>query len=238
MRPIRDESQLEMSIHDRRVHPLPSLHDLPENQIRQVLFDSSYRRFCIVRNPYARLVSAWVDKIRQVEPAFELICCEILRHARNAERHAVPTFREFVSWVVETNDPNSCDIHWRPQQNLLYPDLINYGFVLKFEDLYNDLQRFFDSDSSTRGLNAKQLISSNRYNGSLPANLSGLYDPSLVEQVSKFWASDFSVFDYDATSWLEFRAKVGPNYTELESSALSAIRARNAVIRQMGLTRG
>ncbi|MGD9658872.1 MAG: sulfotransferase family 2 domain-containing protein, partial [Methylocystis sp.] len=129
--PMGDESQAEMCIHYREVNPLPSPFDLPREQAREVLYGKSYRRFCLVRNPYSRIVSAWADKIRQIEPGYANVCADILKHnARAASINSAPTFSEFCEWLVQTNNADRCDPHWMPQTKLLLPELIQYDYVI------------------------------------------------------------------------------------------------------------
>jgi hypothetical protein len=228
------ETQLEMCIHYREVHPLPSLNDFDEQQAREILEDPEYRRFCVVRNPFTRLVSVWANKIRQQEPGYRnTTCLAVLKHAGRDDSAGPPTFREFVKWVLDTNDPRTCDNHWRSQKYLLYPDLINYGFVLKVENLSGDLQQLFDSASSTKELDARQLLAKYNYNESLPLSYGALYDRHLAEQVSDFYSDDFAVFGYDKNSWTSLSANSDPGVAEIEAAALTAIRQRNMVIEQL-----
>src|SRR5262249_28283680 len=88
----RSESNLEMCVHNRNVHPLPSLNDFPNQQVRDILH--RYRTFCVVRNPFTRLVSAWANKIRQHEPGYGEICASIAEH-RKAPSSAAISFRDF-----------------------------------------------------------------------------------------------------------------------------------------------
>jgi hypothetical protein len=227
------ETQLEMCIHYRDVHPLPSLNDFNEQQANEILKHPSYRRFSVVRNPFTRLVSAWANKIRQAEPGHRNICLAIFKHAGRDESVAAPTFREFANWVLETNDPTKCYTHWRSQKHLLYPDLIDYGFVLKVENLSSDLQQLFNSASSTKEFDAKALLSKYNYNESLPLNYDDLYDRRLAERVSDFYADDFATYGYDKNSWTSLSTKGNSSVAELEAAALKAIRQRNKVIEQM-----
>ena len=64
------EARLEMCIHNRAFHPLPSILQVDEKTADRALFSGDYLRFCVVRNPYWRLVSSWMSKIRQGDPLF------------------------------------------------------------------------------------------------------------------------------------------------------------------------
>ena len=58
-------------IHIRDRFPVASLMDLDSENQREVLESSDFLRFAVVRNPYARLVSAWRNKVLVCHPGFE-----------------------------------------------------------------------------------------------------------------------------------------------------------------------
>ena len=94
-------------------------------------------KFCFVRNPYTRLLSAWLDKIENNMPAKK----EILRrlgYDPEAMSHPV-SFGEFVR-VVATQSISTMDPHWRIQYYQTFQDRIDYDFIGRFESLEADLQ--------------------------------------------------------------------------------------------------
>lgn len=232
-----DETDLAMCIHHKECRPLPALTDLDAKTAREVLESPDYRRVCVVRNPYARLVSAWADKIRQVEPGFEPTCRAILEHARRNDTDGVPTFKEFATWVVETNDPDNCDGHWQPLVKLLYPDLIDYNFIIRTESFRQDLARLFASMDVPDNFDWAAELDAWTRNVAIPVRWSETYDEALAARVADFYSSAFTRFGYDRESWRDLIARPDPDPAFVETAALMAIRSRNAVIERAARTR-
>ena len=220
----------EMSIHSREIHPLPALTDYPASRAQAILDDAKFKRFAAARNPYTRLIAAWSDKIRQIEPGNSETCVAISRfHQKDPQTHN-PSFREFVSWMLETNDRENCNLHWRPQTDVIYAARIKYDYIIKTESIGADLQRIFDANPDTSSFNARGILAQYRYNESLPLSYEGLYDSELARDVAEFYAEDFRRFNYDPDSWKSINDRKAPTYAELEQAAVRAIQQRNQVI--------
>lgn len=133
-----------------------------QEEIRRIFEDPEYLKFGFVRNPFDRIISAYLDKIVQFGPESREYQTQMyglygdnleMRRMRNETK---PTFREYLTAIEQvlrlprTNstdfwnkasfeDNNSRrDLHWRPQVELLHPDLICFDFVGRFESLEED----------------------------------------------------------------------------------------------------
>lgn len=100
-------------------------------------------RFCFVRNPYSRVLSAFLDKIghEEIRPMF----LEKLGVPEGDRTRSI-TFADFLD-LVARQAPEDMDSHWRPQTYLydrLEP-LVGFDFIGAFET--------FDADFRT-GLGA------------------------------------------------------------------------------------
>lgn len=84
-----------------------------------------YLKFAFVRNPEARFVSAWKDKIIR-QNYFKL---------DNAEHERMKDLNYFLSWV-EKLDIDTCDEHLKSQNSLI--DLNNIDFLGRFEYFNRD----------------------------------------------------------------------------------------------------
>ena len=222
--------QLEMCIHQRSYHPLPSLLDINERDADEILFGGGYLRFCVVRNPYSRLLSCWSNKIRQGDPLFLPVNLEVNRFC-GRETDANPcAFREFAQWVLATNDPLTCDVHWRAQKRLLLPDLVPYDRVMRAERLGGELADLFASNASLRAFDAGELLRRYNFNKSLPLAGEPLFDEDLAARVFEFYKDDFTTYGYDVDSWRRLNAR-SSTIKEMETVALAHIRRRNLVIK-------
>lgn len=166
------------------------------------------RNFIFVRNPYTRLVSAWLDKIVDPKRGSRLFTDNrevILKFAR---KHNLPAhdsegrvpFDTFVQWILKT--PNvKLNIHWAVQSELAMCHKIHYSDVYRIETNFSD-----GLQSLMRALNFDENIFERKM---LPKNLNaGRLKPSgnhfteaLAEAVYKKFRSDFDSFGYDPNSW-------------------------------------
>ena len=226
---VAGEARLEMCIHYRSIHPLPSLLDIGERSADEVLFGGGYLRFCIVRNPYWRLLSSWNSKIRQADLLFASVNIEIQKFLGREATGGYPTFREFANWVTATNDPHSCNVHWRSQERLLSPEVIPYDAVLKTERLGPRLVTEFSRVESLRAFDIEALLKQYDYNESLPLVGDPPYDEALAAQIYEFYREDFQTYGYSQDSWKEPRAG-NASVERVEAVALDQIRRSNQLI--------
>jgi hypothetical protein len=90
-------------------------------------------KFTFVRNPFARILSGWRDKIVQGAPGGGALSAE--------DKVYLSDFDRFVEWLI-AQDPETVNIHFRPQ-HLLVPDKVDFvGRLETFDaDLRQVLQR-------------------------------------------------------------------------------------------------
>ena len=107
------------------------LGDLPFDEAMEILHDQSYVKFAIIRDPFDRLVSAYLEKF----VANRMILGNQF-HTRSVISHVLGvqfpsqddfsksiTFSQFVDYIV-CHQPHQLDPHWCPQfiylQNVIY----------------------------------------------------------------------------------------------------------------------
>jgi hypothetical protein len=153
-----------------------SLARLSEREAEELLRSKDYYRFAFQRNPFARLVSAYLDKlvepkgpglapIRRVQrgPLWDVprrIRYEFRRltTGRCADFQQGITFREFVYHVASSTSPRRLDTHWRPQ-SLILGD-VQFDFIGLMETMRPDFdhvcqQLGLDSDLPLTNCNRK-----------------------------------------------------------------------------------
>ncbi|HSA06211.1 MAG TPA: sulfotransferase family protein [Candidatus Gastranaerophilales bacterium] len=172
--------------------------------INKILYSNEYFKFRMVRNPYARILSAYKNKIAGkisndcANKAISFIVFNKMRtlikrnalkngYAENNEEEV--TFKEFVIFFSNKN-PETMDVHWMPQTLLTMDKYINYDFTAKMEN--------FNEDSSfiLKKLNIKEelLLKGRTTNSS--NELEEYYDKELQEIVYKTYIDDFKTFGY------------------------------------------
>ena len=143
--------------------------------------------FTIVRNPYSRVLSGYLDQIarhrnKQAWGQFAL------RHGLSGR---IPTFREFLLLLAETPH-GEMNPHWRPQYCNVAPKLIPYDFIGAMENLAEDLpyalgQIFRD------GLAQHDCVG---HQTGASSKLREYYGPTEIELVQRIYEEDFSSLGY------------------------------------------
>lgn len=150
-------------------------------------YNDDYYKIACVRNPYTRLLSAFLDKIQNSTKKFE-------KSDRPNPFEQYKSCKTFLSWLkmLAENDPAEYNPHFRPQDINIYFDKI-----CKMESLQNDL-----NDVSTL-LNIPEIIweyKNNKLEGeyfTYQKPWREYYDKESIKIVREIYERDFTVFGYD-----------------------------------------
>ncbi|XP_047740130.1 carbohydrate sulfotransferase 11 [Hyalella azteca] len=186
---------------------------LPVLDILQQL--ASYTKVVNVRHPFARLVSAYRDKIEPcpTDPPFTQdfsITCfrmstrELIRTLPPLPR--MVDFKDFVQFLIDKikvpvvadrSSFNSYDVHWRPYfVNCGVCDL-SYKYIIKMETWNEDLRYLlpkFNIGDEVHGNALNSANASYRYFKTLPR--------PLILQLYEIYKIDFEMFDYSLDEYL------------------------------------
>ena len=109
----------------------------PTTQIVEMLRSPDYLRFCFVRNPYSRLVSAWSSKLVPSDPQYNHLRASIRGACGypvvDGERSGPIAFRDAVECMLDNQGAFDFDEHWARQVDLLIANVIDYHVVGRFE---------------------------------------------------------------------------------------------------------
>jgi tetratricopeptide (TPR) repeat protein len=102
-----------------------------------VLRSSEYLKFTILRDPFKRLVSGYLDKFAKSKN-LEKFARDVVQKV-NANYHTIKcqhsiTFSQFVEYLIQTDDYD-LDPHWRPQYTFLAQGLFEFDIIGQFEKL-------------------------------------------------------------------------------------------------------
>jgi hypothetical protein len=181
-----DRSLLPESVHDKAGSPLksPAETGLPDHVL---LRDGDFFRFCFVRNPYSRVLSAYLDKI--VENEWERVR---LAPTLNLSGDTIVDFETFLRAVAEQPDGQR-DIHWRSQVGILRPDHIRYDYVGRFEILGPSLRR---AVSRITGDRAGEIEPMAFHATSASRRAQQYIGETEAELIRAIYAADFAAFGY------------------------------------------
>ena len=127
----RPHAPLEMSVY---IKP----YQLPDEQLEILLSVEEYLQFTFVRNPYERLVSAYLDKIMNETPQKKNLLELLGRNPEPLDQKF--TWEEFVDAVC-THAPNEQDQHWMPQIYTTNAKWITHQFIGKMETFDSDFRK-------------------------------------------------------------------------------------------------
>ena len=177
------------AIHNRGQSPLHSPKNNPKLFFRILNSESAYR-FTFVRNPYTRLLSAYLDKIRQ-KPIFDEW------RVRRLQQLSLPineniSFHDFVK-SLENADPQKMDAHWRPQVLLIAQTNVHYNFIGRFENLNEDIKnvaRYLGFSDSLDFIKNPHVTNSDQ-------KIKKYYNKELFKMVNEIFLDDFKELNYD-----------------------------------------
>lgn len=193
--PKRDwQTRRDMFVHSRPNVPLPSLADLDDRTQREVLEAPDFLRMTVVRNPYTRLVSAWMNKILLCEPSLKDDYVDIKGQLPDLHKKSLISFPEFVDYLAKKNNLRTCNSHWRRQVDHTFFPAMNFSSVIRLEQLSEGLQAFAKHIRLAEALEARGKNESLRL-GSVT------YTQQLADKVFSLYRTDFEALHYDRDTW-------------------------------------
>lgn len=175
-------------LHERETSPLKSVMEINDN-IQSILYKGEYFKFTFVRNPYPRVLSAYLDKIIQNE-------WERKRHLPllGFAPDSYPSFLEFLQRIADQN-PEDMDIHWCPQTVLTASKSIEMDFIGRFEHFASDFELLCNKilpNTASKG----QIQKIAHHNTGASEKLRELINSDCQAIIKTIYADDFSTYNY------------------------------------------
>lgn len=185
-----------------------------KKRFQEVSRSPLFLKALMARHPLDRLLSAYRDRIEDqshVTLQARDYAPLILRHTRglgysrkdmyhiNGTLRVVPTFREFVSYLV-SRPPEEYDPHWRPVSLQCGLCHINYTAVVLTETYDEDMRYVMSASGLDQWVDLTLLTkNNNRGKGDTHQLLTDYYstlEPSLLQQIIDVYRNDFRMFSY------------------------------------------
>ncbi|WP_285164740.1 sulfotransferase family protein [Shewanella goraebulensis] len=168
--------------------------------------DNSIPKYAFVRNPYTRILSAYLNKIEPYAEGvrglnddnsyFYKVFTEVDEYrCKELPLESKVNFYCFLSWLTNVNDVHTRNEHWLPQVELLKVDRVDYTFIGKLENLVKDAPTLLQNIGCDIDFPSQKKVSF------APTNATSKIEKYYTEQefklVSALYLPDFKSFGYD-----------------------------------------
>ncbi len=177
-------------IHIRNYSPL--LTPLQVHGFNNLIQDDNFLKFCFVRNPYDRLLSSYLNKIRGGQPQKKKILAQLGFDPVKIDEKI--SFDEFVKAVV-VQPISFMDPHWRIQYYQTFQDNIKYNFIGKLESFDEDFSKILEKINPDH---SKYLSVEKRHATDAKSKLGEYYTEELRDLVYTKFKKDFDFFNYSS----------------------------------------
>lgn len=171
--------------------PLIKPFQLSDELFETVLTAPDYIRFSFVRDPYARILSCYLDKIAHRRPEAKKIYHRLGMDIEDMTQDV--SFDLFIDFLHEMRaERGRWDLHWRPQTHILRPRLINYTLLGRMEQFEQDYDRL---NEMMNGILPK-LVKRGQHDTGARDQIQEFYTPDLRHKVAEIYDRDFEFFGY------------------------------------------
>ncbi|MDY6940908.1 MAG: sulfotransferase family protein [Cyanobacteriota bacterium] len=177
-------------IHNKKQSPLLSISDIGLERFLELLNDRAFFKFCFVRNPYSRALSAYLNKIDIQKEKRK----KFLKNLE-IEGSGQVSFREFLE-SVEKQNPFDMNPHWKLQTYLLGWGIIEYDFVGRLENFDRDFTTVLQKIQGSSEDSELKIESRMEHSTKASSKIQKFYDRALQELAFNIYESDFKNLNY------------------------------------------
>ncbi len=189
-RPIRDDL-----IHDSHYGTVtrPAMLGFSSQILHDALFSDQFFRFTVVRNPYAKTLSGYLDRYMSPNSSIRRIVNKIA--AANGWLPSQDGDVTFSTYLRAIGDmpTRHMEVHVSPQVTQSLHDLVSYHFTGAFETLAADMQHvartLWDRDDADLGFKSPSRTDAT-------SRLREFYGADDIALVNRIYKRDFDAFGY------------------------------------------
>jgi hypothetical protein len=216
------------AIHLRRLFQrTPKLNEIPTEVRRTISPDNGWFVFSVVRDPRARLFSAWQNKYLMHNPAYRRWRKEPwYPRVPDSVEDVLASFATFVELIHnEPDHPVTDDAHFTTQMRLLQTDAVSYSKIYDIAELSTFVAEIGNHLRTQGWLGEPSLRQTN--DTPLPANRH-LFDEPVRSRIERFYAEDFENFGH---LWDYAKIEKGKDWP---ATAIGDLRTRIALGERIG----
>lgn len=166
------------------------------------------RKYAVVRDPYSRVLSAYLNKVESrlapksealVEDHFHTVVRDIdaFRHKKlGAKQFPRTDFEVFLRWLQDGNSAYTKDEHWTSQSVLLHQPGVSFHFIGRFENLAVDAARILKEIGCDRKFPSQKDVGFAATDAQ--SKLDQYYNATTRQLVNDIYIEDFENFGYVA----------------------------------------
>ena len=166
---------------------------------------NTYYKFLVVRDPYERILSAFIDKFLHKDPEFLDIYGKLANKLRSQSKMTIPSaigsplsFSDLIDIIIsEFNAGNLLDQHWDTYENLCQTCNVKFDYIAKFDTYSTDSQHLVNRMCS--GQSCEKFIGEKNKAKTNSQNIKKYYaqlTPSQLMALHKIYQRDMSGFGY------------------------------------------
>lgn len=193
--------------HDRQLSGLEYLQIQPDQP--GFGLPEGARRFAMVRNPYDRTLSAYLNKVEQRLPLkaedtgnyWDSVVAKVENFRVNeldTTKHPEISLEVFLRWIKYSDDWEIQDEHWCPQTTLLRQPEIEFDYIGRFENIAEDAPKILAQMGCDQSFPSQRDVKFAPTNASV--RLERYMTPEVEALIESIYALDFEQFGYPSRS--------------------------------------
>ena len=169
---------------------------IPQNESEQML--KSYFKFLFVREPFERILSAYIDKFFNYDPAFySLWGPDIAPTSYMSSAESIITFKESVNFVVRLHETDEFrNEHRQTFDEFCHPCEIDYDFIGGFESLEKEVRHILEISGLKQANISFPEIKPSKTFSKIPFFYSQL-SKQLLNRLQRIFRGDSEMLEYD-----------------------------------------
>lgn len=194
------------------------LHSCREDGLRyrdpgeqsELLHDQDIKRYSMVRSPYSRVLSAYLNKIESRvkspekfgENDFFVQIKNVIDRYRlgrlPTDKYPIVSFEVFLKWLMSEPDRHGYNEHWRSQTLLLRLPDVDYDYIGRFENMDEDTEYLLSMMDCDLRFPTQKDVKFPPTNAK--KKLLNYYTDNRISMVNELYNEDFEQLDYEKAS--------------------------------------